>query len=170
MIFNKIVLLIIYFELQLIWTQTTIPKSLRECYKNNVTLNPPIPLNLRILIDIIQKMEKYSYSTIDMRIMSSSILHRFRFDGIEYHKNIQTTENILPFSGTGIQRIKHKLIEELIPGKPEILPVHILSQEERCILHQAISSSILLFDNENKYKLYEQIPQMIHGIIQDNKE
>lgn len=104
-------------------------------------------------------MEKYSYSTIDMRIMSSSILHRFRFDGIEYHKNIQTTENILPFSGTGIQRIKHKLIEELIPGKPEILPVHILSQEERCILHQAISSSILLFDNENKYKLYEQIPQ-----------
>lgn len=159
MIFNKIVLLIIYFELQLIWTQTTIPKSLRECYKNNVTLNPPIPLNLRILIDIIQKMEKYSYSTIDMRIMSSSILHRFRFDGIEYHKNIQTTENILPFSGTGIQRIKHKLIEELIPGKPEILPVHILSQEERCILHQAISSSILLFDNENKYKLYEQIPQ-----------
>lgn len=76
----------------------------------------------------------------------------------------------MPFSGTGIQRIKHKLIEELIPGKPEILPVHILSQEERCILHQAISSSILLFDNENKYKLYEQIPQMIHGIIQDNKE
>lgn len=64
-------------ELQLIWTQTTIPKSLRECYKNNVTLNPPIPLNLRILIDIIQKMEKYSYSTIDMRIMSSSILHRY---------------------------------------------------------------------------------------------
>lgn len=51
------------------------------------------------------------------------------------------------------------MIEELIPGKAEILPVHILSQEERCILHQAISSSILLFDNENKYKLYEQIPQ-----------
>lgn len=51
------------------------------------------------------------------------------------------------------------MIEELIPGKAEILPVHILSQEERCILHQAISSSILLFDNENKYKLYGQIPQ-----------
>lgn len=51
------------------------------------------------------------------------------------------------------------MIEELIPGKAEILPVHILSQEERCILHQAISSSILLFDNENKYKLNEQVPQ-----------
>lgn len=63
-------------ELQLIWSQTTIPKSLRECYRNNAILNPRLPLNLRILVDIIQKMEKQSYSITDMRIMSSSILHR----------------------------------------------------------------------------------------------
>ncbi|OAD54861.1 hypothetical protein WN48_06061 [Eufriesea mexicana] len=102
-------------------------------------------------------MEKCSYLTTDMKIMSSSILHRFKFDGIEYQQNVQATENILPFSGTGTQRIKHKLIEELIPGKIEALPVHVLSQEERCILHQAISNTILRPDNENTYKSCSQI-------------
>ncbi|KOX72474.1 hypothetical protein WN51_01574 [Melipona quadrifasciata] len=95
-------------------------------------------------------MEKESYSTIDMRLMSSSILHRFKFDGIEYQQNIQVTEDVLPFSGTGSQYIKYKLIEELVPGNAKALPVHILSQEEQCMLHQAISNTVLKPDNENK--------------------
>lgn len=150
MVFDKIILLIICCELQLIWSQTSVPKSLRECYRNNATFNPQHPLNLRVLVDIIQKMEKESYSTIDMRLMSSSILHRFKFDGIEYQQNIQVTEDVLPFSGTGSQYIKYKLIEELVPGNAKALPVHILSQEEQCMLHQAISNTVLKPDNENK--------------------
>ncbi|KOC62308.1 hypothetical protein WH47_04066, partial [Habropoda laboriosa] len=137
-------------ELKLIWSQVVIPKSIRECYRNNATFDSPLPLNLRIIVDIIQKMEKHS--TTDMRIMSSSILHRFKFDGIEYQKNVQATDSILPFSGTGMQRTKHRLIEELVPGNLDALPMHVLSQAERCILHQAISNTIVRPDNEDKYK------------------
>lgn len=57
---------------------------------------------------------------------------------------------MLPFSGTGSQYIKYKLIEELVPGNAKALPVHILSQEEQCMLHQAISNTVLKPDNENK--------------------
>ncbi|XP_017793338.1 PREDICTED: uncharacterized protein LOC108575131 [Habropoda laboriosa] len=150
MAINKILLLLVYCELKLIWSQVVIPKSIRECYRNNATFDSPLPLNLRIIVDIIQKMEKHS--TTDMRIMSSSILHRFKFDGIEYQKNVQATDSILPFSGTGMQRTKHRLIEELVPGNLDALPMHVLSQAERCILHQAISNTIVRPDNEDKYK------------------
>ncbi|CAL7941711.1 unnamed protein product [Xylocopa violacea] len=149
---NKVILLIIYCELQLVWSQATVPESLRECYRGNAMLNLQLPMNLRVLVDIIQKLEKYSYSTTDMKIMSSSILHRFKFDGIEYQKDVKTTDGILPFCATGVQRIKYKLIEELVPGSAETLPVHILSQAERCMLHRAISNTILTSDNKSQDK------------------
>lgn len=150
MAIKKVLLFLMLGELKLIWSQIAIPKSLRECYRNNATFNPPLPLNLRILVDIIQKLEKHS--TTDIRMMSSSILRRFKFDGIEYLKNVQATDNVLPFSGTGMQRAKHRLIEELVPGNVDALPLHVLSQTERCILHQAISNTIIRSDNEDKYK------------------
>lgn len=78
--------------------------------------------------------------------------YRFKFDGIEYQQNVQVAEDVLPFSGTGSQYIKYKLIEELVPGNAKVLPVHILSQEEQCMLHQAISNTVLKPGNENKYK------------------
>ncbi|XP_034193344.2 uncharacterized protein LOC117610267 isoform X1 [Osmia lignaria lignaria] len=156
---NKALFFILYFELQLTWSQIGIPAALRECYRNNSTLNPKLPLNLRVIIDIIQKMERHSYTTMNMRIMSSAILHRFKFDGIEYQKDVRASDSILPFSGTGTQRTKHKLMEELIPGNAEILPVHILSHAERCILHQAISNTVLKYDIEGSNKICSQIIQ-----------
>ncbi|KZC14462.1 hypothetical protein WN55_06922 [Dufourea novaeangliae] len=89
---------------------------------------------------------------MDMRVLSSSLLHRFKLDGIEYQKNIQITDGILPFSATGLQRVKQKLLEELIPGDAELLPVHILSSLERCILHQTISNTILRYDTQSGNK------------------
>lgn len=35
-----------------------------------------LPMNIRVLLDIIRKVEKYSYAVMDMKAMSSSILHR----------------------------------------------------------------------------------------------
>ena len=157
MAINGLVLLLVCCEVQVIWAQTAIPESLRECYRSDVTLNPPLPLNLRIIVDIIQKLEKESYTTTDMRIMSSSLLHRFKFDGVEYQKNVHATDGVLPFSGTGTQRIKHRLIEELVPGNAEALPVHILSKMERCILHRAISNTILTHDVPSENKTCNQI-------------
>ncbi|XP_076243007.1 uncharacterized protein LOC143184564 [Calliopsis andreniformis] len=85
--------------------------------------------------------------------MATSLLHRFKFDGVEYQKNIKATDNVIPFSGTGSQRTKHRLIEEIISGNANALPVHILTQVERCILHQTISNTIIKDDyihTENK--------------------
>ncbi|XP_076168966.1 uncharacterized protein LOC143147535 [Ptiloglossa arizonensis] len=159
MTINRIVLLIVYCELQFTWSQITIPEPLKECYRSNITLNSQLPLNLRIIVDIIQKLEKHSYTTMDLRILSSSLLHRFKFDGVEYQKNIQATNGVLPFSGTGMQRVKNQLIEELIPSNTEALPVHLLTQMERCILHRAISNTILQHDFQSRNESCNQVTQ-----------
>ncbi|XP_031849277.1 uncharacterized protein LOC116434747 isoform X2 [Nomia melanderi] len=142
----QIVLWIACCELQLAWSQTTIPEYLKECYTGDAAFNSSRPLNLRVVIDIIQKLERQSSKTMDMRVLSSSLLHRFKFDGIEYQKNVHITNGILPFRATGRQRIRQRLVEELIPGNAEILPVNVLSFAERCTLHQAISNTILQHD------------------------
>ncbi|XP_076375423.1 uncharacterized protein LOC117225430 [Megalopta genalis] len=148
MAINKIVLWIVYFELQLTWSQIIIPDQLKECYTNSTAFNSSHPLNLRVLIDIIQKLEKQSHRTMDMRVLSSSLLHRFKFDGVEYQQNVQATDGVLPFRATGSQRVKQRLVEELIPDNGEILPVDILLPVERCMLHRAISNTILQPDSQ----------------------
>lgn len=84
---------------------------------------------------------------------------RFKFDGVEYQKNIQATNGVLPFSGTGMQRVKNQLIEELIPSNTEALPVHLLTQMERCILHRAISNTILQHDFQSRNESCNQVTQ-----------
>ncbi|XP_026668550.1 uncharacterized protein LOC108624121 [Ceratina calcarata] len=162
---NKILMVIIYcvltkngtrvssffyvIELQLIWSQSAIPQSLRECYSNNPISNSSLPMNLRVLVDILRKLEKHSDSNVDMRTMTSSILHRFKFDGIEYHKEVQSANGVLPFAATGMQRVRNSLMEDLVPGNANILPAHVLSLEERCTLHRIISNTILKPDDMN---------------------
>ncbi|XP_076290974.1 uncharacterized protein LOC143214158 isoform X2 [Lasioglossum baleicum] len=147
MVINKIVLWIVCCELQLVWSQITIPEQLKECYTANAAFNSSHPLNLRVLIDIIQKLERQSYRTMDMRELSSSLLQRFKFDGVEYQTKVQITDGVLPFRATGPQRVKQKLIEELIPGNADILPDDMLLPVERCMLHRAISNTIVQPDD-----------------------
>lgn len=67
---------------------------------------------------------------------------RFRFDGIEKQEGISIINGISPFSGTGSQREKHKIIEEIVPGDYRAFPSEALTLAERCVLHRIISSTI----------------------------
>ncbi|XP_024937056.1 uncharacterized protein LOC107264079 isoform X2 [Cephus cinctus] len=101
-----------------------------------------LPMNLRVIVDIVRKAERYSYSSMNMRAMATSLLHRFKFDGVEFHDNLSLIDGIFPFSGTGSQRAKHRIIEELIPGNADSFHWDVLTLEERCALHRAISNTI----------------------------
>ncbi|KAK0096904.1 hypothetical protein PV326_003925 [Microctonus aethiopoides] len=122
--------------------QTKIPNYLKECYTNETFSETKLPMNLQVLIDIIRKAEKYSQMSIDLRTMTSSLLHRFKFDGIEYNKNIKLNNGVLPFGDTGMERIKNQITEELVPGNANAFPSNALSLFERCALHRAVSNTI----------------------------
>ena len=51
-------------------------------------------------------------------------------------------KGVLPFGGTGSQRSKNRIIEELIPGRAEAFPAEALTLLERCALHRAISNTV----------------------------
>lgn len=137
-VINKLlILLLVLFGLHSVKCHVTMPKLLRECYTSNIQ----IPLSLHVLIDIIRKVEKHTYTTFDMKTLSASLLRRFKFDGVEYH-DVLESDGVFPYSATGSQRIKNKLIEEVVPGNAELFPISLLTKAEQCALHFAISNTV----------------------------
>lgn len=67
------------------------------------------------------------------------------------------TEGILPFIGSGTQRTKNRIIEELVPGDADAFPSKILSQLERCTLHFAISNTINEYKSKNTNSMCQEI-------------
>ncbi|XP_047356971.1 uncharacterized protein LOC124951919 isoform X2 [Vespa velutina] len=145
------------FRYCVIYSQVTIPEALKECYINRTKNEILLPLNIRTFIDILRKAEIETFTTMDIRTFSSSLLHRFKFDGVEYIEGLQETEGILPFIGSGTQRTKNRIIEELVPGDADAFPSKILSQIERCTLHFAISNTINEYKSKNTNNMCQEI-------------
>ncbi|XP_043288146.1 uncharacterized protein [Venturia canescens] len=149
----KCLFLLTFWGIFLSRSQTTIPEFLRECYENETFYGPQLPMSLQVVIDIIRKAEKYSANSMNIRTISTSLLHRFKFDGIEFYSESRVKEGVLPFGGTGSQRSKHRIIEELVPGNRLAFPVEALTIQERCTLHRAISNTIWEHGEADRDKL-----------------
>ncbi|TGZ52877.1 Uncharacterized protein DBV15_10985 [Temnothorax longispinosus] len=155
------IILLIFYGISPTESQLRIPDEFKECYVNNNMHDFHLPMNMRVLLDIIRKAETYSYSTMDIRTMSSSLMHRFKLDGIKHYKDVQERDGILPFGQSGRQSVKYKLIKEMVPGKPELFPFDALTAIEQCTLHQAISNTIMKEDSRGTSTLCEEIGQKL---------
>ncbi|XP_012215810.1 uncharacterized protein [Linepithema humile] len=140
-----------------------IPEELQECYVNANLQDFHLPMNIRVLLDIIRKAEKYSHSTMDIKTLSSSLMHRFKFDGIKRYTNVQEKDGVLPFGQSRRQSLKYKLIKKMVPGEPELFPFHALTAIERCTLHQAISNTIMKDSSRDTSSLCQEIGQKLTG-------
>ncbi|XP_071580984.1 uncharacterized protein [Temnothorax nylanderi] len=155
------IILLIFYGISPTESQLRIPDEFKECYVNNNMHDFHLPMNMRVLLDIIRKAETYSYATMDIRTMSSSLMHRFKLDGIKHYKDVQERDGILPFGQSGRQSVKYKLIKEMVPGKPELFPFDALTAIEQCTLHQAISNTIMKEDSRGTSTLCEEIGQKL---------
>ena len=121
-------------------------------------------MNLRVLIDLIRKAERHPKTSMDIRSIAVSLLHRFsykfflfnfciisfqnsvfsrfKFDGVKYRPNVISQPGVLPFVGAGSQRWKNRIMEDFIPGRPEAFPDEALTLLEPCALHRAISNTV----------------------------
>uniref|UniRef100_A0A1A9W7T5 N-acetylmuramoyl-L-alanine amidase n=1 Tax=Glossina brevipalpis TaxID=37001 RepID=A0A1A9W7T5_9MUSC len=125
--------------------QLQIPPSLVECYNDSYFLNRDnrLPANIETLINLIEKIENSYAFNQDMRQLAVSLLHRFRQDGIQRAPGVMPTVGVLPFSPTGFQFPKFRiLLSRLIPGDARRFPNDTLTREERCSLHFMLSSSV----------------------------
>lgn len=125
-----------------------IPPSLVECYNTSYFMNRDnrLPANMDTLISLIEKVENsYAASSgvqADIRTVSVALLHRFRQDGIKKAAGINVADGVIPYSPTGFQFPKLKiLLSRLIPGNANTFPNSSLTRVERCSLHFMLSST-----------------------------
>ncbi|KAH8290555.1 hypothetical protein KR054_003981, partial [Drosophila jambulina] len=125
-----------------------IPPSLVECYNTSFFMNRDnrLPANMDTLISLIEKVENSYAATsgvqADIRTVAVSLLHRFRQDGIKKAPGITAGNGVLPYSPTGFQFPKFRiLLSRLIPGNANSFPNSSLSSVERCSLHFMLSST-----------------------------
>lgn len=114
--------------------QTRIPNSLAECYENPQILERDhrLPMNINILIELIRKIEDDRSYNQDIRQLAVSLLHRFKLDGIEKASGVTVSSKVLPFSPSGYQFSKHRiLLSRLIPGNGNSFPNNTLTAMER---------------------------------------
>ncbi|XP_075169053.1 uncharacterized protein LOC142241195 isoform X1 [Haematobia irritans] len=124
--------------------QLQIPPSLVECYNTSFFMNRDnrLPYNLETLITLIEKVENSYGFDQDITQLSIALLHRFRQDGIQRAQGVVATAGVLPYSPTGFQFPKFRiLLSRLIPGNAMRFPNSTLTMEERCSLHFMLSSS-----------------------------
>lgn len=113
--------------------RTQIPSHLVECYTipEIVNRDTRLPSNINLLIELIRKIEDWPGLNMDMRQLSTTLVHRFRMDGIERAPG-SFQANVLPFSPFGFQFSKHRvLLSRLIPGSSNLFPNDALTEQER---------------------------------------
>ncbi|XP_055855905.1 uncharacterized protein LOC129919096 isoform X2 [Episyrphus balteatus] len=124
--------------------QLQIPPSLVECYNTSYYMNRDnrLPSTINTLIDLIRKVENSPDFNLDARQLSVALLHRFRQDGIQRAPGVQAVPGVLPYSPTGFQFPKFRiLLTRLIQGNANTFPNSSLTQQERCSMHFMLSSS-----------------------------
>lgn len=129
--------------------KASIPDSILECYKYPMYFNKDnlMPMTMNTLISLIRKIEDYQSYAMDMRTLSSALLHRFRLDGIERNPNVMQTDYVVPYTPSGNEFYKYKLImDTLIPGSSYLFPNERFTPIERCTLHWMLSSSVDKWD------------------------
>lgn len=116
--------------------------NLIHCYRGNYT-EPWIGNSLQILLELIRKVEKANPTALDIRILSSNILHQLRLDGIQRAQGFSESPYVTPYGPTGIMVPKFELLLKVIsklPGKVNFQ--NYLTPLEICTLHKLISSTV----------------------------
>lgn len=128
--------------------QKTVAPILRECYSDPLLLNRNNlpPTTIPVLIDIIRQLENHPNINVDLRQMSTMLLHNYRQDGIVASQTEQTnmaTSFILPFAANHESFYRHRLLlTHLIPDTMRPLENDTLPPTILCGLHHMLSTTI----------------------------
>lgn len=151
--------------------QATIPSHLLECYMNQTLLvrENLLPMSIDAAIALLRKIESYPGLNMDIRTLATTLIYTYRMDGIERNPDVRPSIYVTPFSLSGSQFYRYKLLMDgLIPGTGMQFPTDMLTPEEKCSLHLMLSNSIdrwqrgdegQLCNNLRNYKEWSRVPR-----------
>lgn len=129
------------------------------CYRGNET-KPLFPNTVQVLVELIRKIENANPLS-NIRIISATLLHKLRVDGIERTNGVKETKYVTPFGASGIMAAKFKLILQMVSNVATNLELlRVLNRNELCHLHQMLSVTVEPWErgDENKVCSMQQIP------------
>lgn len=116
--------------------------NLIHCYRGNET-QPWIGASLRLLIELIEKIERQIPPNIDIRHLATNIFHELRLDGIERTPGVLESDFVTPYRATGIHVYKFDLLRNLVSHTSQKLNFeNYLTESEICYLHKLISAGV----------------------------
>ncbi|KAF4529723.1 hypothetical protein B566_EDAN015352 [Ephemera danica] len=149
--------------------------SLHECY-GNITLydrSIRIPASSIALSAMMDRIERIPNLNMDMRMLSATLVHRFRVDGVERAPTIQNSPGVIPFTTSGFQNGRYRLlVEQLLPGSAVNFPNASLTAEERCAMHFWMSTTVDKWERGDEstvcnvlqnFRSYNRAPRSLEG-------
>lgn len=116
--------------------------NLIHCYRGNET-QPWVGASMRLLIELVEKIEQQLPTSIDIRHLVTNIFHELRLDGIERTPGVLESDIVTPYRATGSQVHKFDLLKNLISHTSHKLNFEdFLTKTEICYLHKLISAGV----------------------------
>ncbi|CAB3239919.1 unnamed protein product [Arctia plantaginis] len=132
---------LLFFSLAKSAVVPSVPSHLRDCYRSSLA-DSQAPRRLDVYLSLLRKLELNNQ--LDMRMFSTALLRSLRLDGIEQSSaNAVETEFLLPYRASSFQFHKYKLLMDIfLPSQNLINVDETLPVEEKCLLHEMLSSTV----------------------------
>eukprot|EP00095_Tigriopus_kingsejongensis_P009018 maker-scaffold674_size113878-snap-gene-0.17 protein:Tk09018 transcript:maker-scaffold674_size113878-snap-gene-0.17-mRNA-1 annotation:"PREDICTED: uncharacterized protein LOC658236" len=123
-----------------------IPEDILQCYSDRRLWDRynRLPSSVDSLVSILRKVEQDSrLRNWNPGRLATTLIHKFRFDGIKYDRCVDTSTGALPYRLDLLNEYpKLALIRQLLSGTADDFPEDVLSREEACSLHWMLSYSV----------------------------
>lgn len=116
--------------------------SLIGCYRGNET-QPLFPYSLPLLIELVRKVEDASGNAMNIRTLSTMLLHTIRIDGIEREPNARESDLVTPYGADGVMSPKFLILLKMVSNVTTNFDIRsALTESEICQLHRMISATV----------------------------
>ncbi|KAK3926904.1 5-methylcytosine rRNA methyltransferase NSUN4 [Frankliniella fusca] len=138
-----------------------LPRHLVPCYSDPrlFARETRIPMTMANLVDLVQRVERDPGFVADLRVLTTTLLHRFRVDGLERDPLVLASPGVTPYRLSGLQHARHNVLAgRLLSGSADMFPDGALNAQQQCALHWMLSSAVDPWERGDERWLCPHVP------------
>ncbi|KAJ1531509.1 hypothetical protein ONE63_000184 [Megalurothrips usitatus] len=139
----------------------SLPPHLVMCYSDPLLQQREtrVPQTMANLVDLLQRVERAPGYVADLRLVVTTLLQRFRVDGLERNPQVPAGPGVTPYRLTGMQHARHSVLTgRLLSGDASLFPSASISLQQQCALHFMLSSAVDPWERGDEYWICPRTP------------